>query len=260
MERQLALAREHIKNLKSAPADRGQQQSQPEQPQQQQQQHQHQQEQFESKGSFYSTLTIRRTKPTVVHDFSKARTNIRKYGHGIFKPPQQSQQPFTEPSKAFPMPDLPARHVGDELLRHYHTSIQATFPILHWPSFTQTYEKVYREGSLQNVPQIWAAILFAVFAFGALHHSIHDGYGYLETSKTLIDLWSLDIDIDYIRCALLSSIFLVEMNIKSAGWAWLGFAVRISQDIGLHSDIGTWSAIELEMRRRVWWSVYAYDR
>lgn len=158
------------------------------------------------------------------------------------------------------MPGLPARHVGDELLRHYHTSIQVTFPILHWPSFAQTYEEVYREGSLQNVPQIWAAILFVVFAFGALHHSIHDGYGYLETSKTLIDLWSLEFDIDYIRCALLSSIFLVEMNIKSAGWAWLGFAVRISQEIGLHSDIGTWSESELEMRRRVWWSVYAYDR
>lgn len=218
----------------------------------------------------------KRPKATIVHDFSKTRSNIRKYGHGIFNPPQTSQSPqspqsqqcqqqvFAErsiaSSSSSSMPDLPARHVGDELLRHYHTSIQVTFPILHWPSFTQKYEDVYREGSLQDVPQIWGALLFAVFAFGALHHSIQDGYAYLETSKTLINLWSLESDIDHVRCALLSSIFLVEMNIKSAGWAWLGFAIRISQEIGLHSDIGVGSVTELDMRRRVWWSIYAYDR
>lgn len=72
-------------------------------------------------------------------------------------------------------------------------------------------------------------------------------------------MWSEDLTLDHARAALLSSIFLVEMNLKSAGWIWIGLAVRISFDIGLHCEAGTWPAVETEMRRRVWWCVYACD-
>ena len=202
----------------------------------------------------------KRQKPTIVQDFSKTRSNVRRYGNGIFKPPQPPEQIGSRTPASPSIPELPLRRIADELLRHYQISIQGTLPIIHWPSFFKTYEEVYREGSLQHVPQIWSALLFAVLSFGTLRHSIHDKQGYFETSKSLIDLWAVDFSVDHVRCALLSSIFLVEMNLKSAGWAWLGFAVRISQDIGLHSDIGTWSATELDIRRRLWWSVYAFDR
>lgn len=202
----------------------------------------------------------KRHKPTIVQDFSKTRSNVRRYARDIFKPPQGSQSATFEVSAAPSIPELPLRHVGDELLRRYHTSVHIIFPIIHWPSFTQQYEEVYRDGSLQQAPRIWSALLFLVFGLGVLSRSLESGQGYLEASKTFADLCVKDFDLDYVRYALLSCLLLFEMNLKSAGWAWLGFAVRISQDIGLHSDIGTWSATELEMRRCVWWSVYAYDR
>lgn len=245
LEKQLAHARQQLSHLRSASTEGG-----------------------PSESSYYipplhltsDSHRSKRQKPTIVQDFSKTRSNVRRYGNGIFKPPQPSEQNVSRTPTSPSIPELPLRHVADELLRHYYISIQVTFPVIHWPSFTQTYEDVYREGSLQHVPQIWSALLFAVFSFGTLHSSIHDNQGYFETSKSMVDLWTVDFNVDHVRCALLSSIFLVEMNLKSAGWAWLGFAVRISQDIGLHSDIGTWSATELDIRRRLWWSVYACDR
>ncbi|MCJ1463241.1 hypothetical protein MMC07_001846 [Pseudocyphellaria aurata] len=245
LEKQLAHARQQLSHLRSASSEGG-----------------------ASEISYYAppqhptsdSHRNKRQKPTIAQDFAKTRFNVRRYGNGIFKPPQPPEPNASGTPTSPSIPELPLRHVADELLQHYYLSIQVTFPVIHWPSFTSTYEEVYREGSLQHVPQIWSALLFAVFSFGTLHRSINDDQGYFETSKSFIDLWAADFNVDHVRCALLSSIFLVEMNLKSAGWAWLGFAVRISQDIGLHSDIGTWSATELDIRRRLWWSVYACDR
>lgn len=245
LEKQLAHARQQISHLRSASTEGGPPES----------------VYYVPPHQLTSDLhRSKRQKPTIVQDFSKTRSNVRRHGNGIFKPPQPPEQIGSRTPASPSIPELPLRRIADELLRHYQISIQGTLPIIHWPSFTKTYEEVYLEGSLQHVPQIWSALLFAVFSFGTLRHSIHDKQGYFETSKSLIDLWAVDFSVDHVRCALLSSIFLVEMNLKSAGWAWLGFAVRISQDIGLHSDIGTWSATELDIRRRLWWSVYAFDR
>lgn len=206
----------------------------------------------------------KRQKPAVIHDFSRARKDITTFGRGIFKTPNSphGMGPLSQSSAS--LPELPPKHVADDLLQHYQNSIQLALPILHWPSFIQSYESIYREYSAQYVPRIQRALLFVVLAFSSLRHSLQSGQVYLERSKGLVDFWTEDLNIDHVRCALLSSLFLIEMNIKSAGWAWLGYSIRIAQDIGLHSDIssetGNRSPAEQEMRKRIWWSIYAYDR
>jgi hypothetical protein len=113
---------------------------------------------------------------------------------------------------------------------------------------------------------VWSSLLFAILAVGVLFStepSIHrpdQGKDFIETSRRLIDLWNDEFVIDHARAAILTSIFLTEMNLKSAAWTWLASAVRISQDIGLHAETGPWPMIEGEMRRRVWWGIYVWDR
>jgi len=186
-------------------------------------------------------------------------SNLAKFGRGIFKPPNLHQRASSPVSFSSSLPGLPPKDVADVLLHQFHFTLHPMLPILHWHSFQDRYEAVYRDGSLHNVPRIWSALLFAVFACGTLHRSWSDGQKYLEISRSLIDLWTEDLTLDHARTALLSSIFLIEMNLKSAGWTWIGFAVRVSFDIGLHCEAGTWPPIEEEMRRRVWWSIYTCD-
>ena len=202
----------------------------------------------------------KRQKSTVMPGFSRTRQNLKIYGHGIFKVPGSSSPIAPVVQSSTSSPELPPKKVGDELLDYYRDSIQLMLPIIDWPSLIQTYELAYKENSTQHIPRVRVALLFVVFAFGSLRHSLAVGWTYLEASKCLIDLWTEDFDLDYVRYAIFSSIFLVEMNLKSAGLAWLGFAGRIAQDIGLHSDFGNWTIEEQEMRRRVWWCIYAYDR
>ena len=189
------------------------------------------------------------------------RSSLQKIGAGLFKPPY----PYNVQASIKRLPDsglpgLPPRHLADQILGQYFVSFHQTLPILHWPSFINQFEAVYRDGSLRLVPCIWGALFFAVLACGTIQRVRQDGHYYLEISQKLVDPWDEDLYLDHARCALLRSIVLVENNYKSAGWVCLGSAVHIAQDIGLYCEAGKWPSAEEEMRRRVWWSIYTCDR
>jgi hypothetical protein len=209
----------------------------------------------------------RREPPPVIDGFDDVRKNIRNYSKGIFKPPPPYRMTGPQPKIAQSNLPLPAKHTADRLLANYHSWMHAHAPLLHFPTFMQEYEAVYRAGGFQQCPGIWVALFHAVLACGTLMEpqpsktvAETDGARYIETCLMSIDTWSDDLTLDRVRTALLLSVFFMEVNMQSPGWIWLGAAVRISQDIGLHTDSGVYPAMETEMRRRVWWCVYNWDR
>ncbi|KAH1450630.1 hypothetical protein KXX58_004774 [Aspergillus fumigatus] len=206
----------------------------------------------------------RRPKAPVLQDLSEARVNLRKYGRGILKVPSPYRQPGPKSLLTADPPRLPPKDVANHLLAQYYSCIHCVLPIIHWPSFMVEYENVYRNGSLVGVPREWAAVLFGVFACGSLHtldrNREEEGKEFIKTSCGVIDVWQDNFTLDQARCALLVSIFLYEVNSISASWVWIGSAVRIAQELGLHIESGPWPVVEREMRRRVWWGMYAWDR
>ncbi|KAK4989889.1 hypothetical protein LTR50_002937 [Elasticomyces elasticus] len=207
-----------------------------------------------------------------LHNFDGVRRNIRNYGRGIFKPPPPYRHPVSQRFIPHSAPEnmsasLPPRHVVDRLLLQYHGSVHLYAPLLHWPTFIQEYESYSRAGSFSTAPQIWVSMFFAVLACAALvdatpNAGARDGEGakFLETAIRTLNTWIDELTMDHARVSLLVSIYFCEANAKSAGWVWLGTAIRISQDIGLHCDYGPWPPLEAEMRRRVWWAIYNWDR
>ncbi|KAF9249823.1 transcriptional regulator family: Fungal Specific TF [Penicillium roqueforti] len=207
---------------------------------------------------------VRRSRAPIPQDFSDVRSNLRDYGQGIMKVPTPYRQQGAESLVTRNAPILPAKKIADQLLAQYFSCIHSVLPVLHWPIFIAEYEKVYRMGSLLGVSNEWAAVLFGVFACGVIHTNDEDreeqGKKYVRTSCGIIDVWHDVFNLDRARAALLASIFLYEVNSKSASWVWIGSAVRVAQEIGLHIDSGPWPAVEGEMRKRVWWGLYAWDR
>lgn len=206
----------------------------------------------------------RRNRPPVMQDLSDVRAHVRRYGRGIMKvpPPYRQLDPPSVLSSDVPL--LPLKAVADRLLGQYYACIHSVLPIIHWPSFVAEYEKVYQTGSLRGAYREWTAVLFGVFACGAMHtldrNKQRDAREYLSVSNSVVDVWRDDFTPDQARVTLLMSISLYEMNSKSASWVWLSSAVRVAQDIGLHLESGPWSALEGEMRKRLWWGIYAWDR
>ena len=207
---------------------------------------------------------VRRSKAPIPQDFSDVRSNLRHYGRGILKVPTPYRAQGAESLVTGNAPDLPPKNLADHLLAQYFNCVHSVLPVLHWPIFTAEYEKVYRSGSLLGVSNEWAAVLFGVFACGAIHttepNREEEGKKYVRTSCGIIDVWHDNFNLDRARAALLASIFLYEVNSKSASWVWIGSAIRVAQEIGLHIDSGPWPAVEGEMRKRVWWGLYAWDR
>ncbi|KAL2824113.1 fungal-specific transcription factor domain-containing protein [Aspergillus cavernicola] len=206
----------------------------------------------------------RRPRAPVSQDLSNARANLRNYGKGIWKVPTPYRQPDSKSLLTADPPPLPPQDVAHHLLAQYHAHIHYTIPVLHWPTFMKEYEEVYHRGTLLGVTREWAAVLFGVFACGSLHTSDpkreEKGKEFVRISCGVIDVWQDCFTLDQARAALLVSMFLYEVNSKSASWVWNGSAVRVAQEIGLHLESGPWPALEGEMRKRVWWGMYTWDR
>lgn len=192
-------------------------------------------------------------------DSSRIELNLNRYGRGIFNTPDshvRTTKPAAIPVSAL---ELPPKRVADGLLRQYNSNLHSIFPVLHWPSFQKQYDAVYAQQSLSDVPHIWAGLLFSVFAIGSLQETAGESQKYLEISISQVDLMIENFNLDHARVALLISICLTERNRKAAGSLWLGIASRIAYDLGLHCSRDTFSPWEAEMRRRVWWSIYAWE-
>lgn len=202
--------------------------------------------------------------PNFNHNLSDACSNMRLYGQGlVYFPPTPSYVPPPQ-TITTDAPVLPSSSIVDALLKPYLSCVHSVFPLFHWPTFLNDYDRTCRAGSFHGAPRGWVAVFFSALACGSLHSVdaslISKGKEYLQTSVNLIDLWQDCFTIEQVQASILISMFLYEFNLKSASWVWLGSAVRIAQDLGLHAQCGEWSALEAETRRRLWWSLYAWER
>ncbi|KAJ5925913.1 hypothetical protein N7454_007423 [Penicillium verhagenii] len=206
----------------------------------------------------------RRPKISITEDLSNVRLNVRQHGRGVIKVPTPYQQQPVKSLVSGDVPPLPPKEIADNLIAQYYNCIHSDLPVLHWPSFRAEYDRVYGKGTIAGFSTEWAAVLFGVFACGALHTVDHNreeqGKEFVRISCGIIDVWQDIFSLDRARAALLASIFLYEVNSKSASWVWIGSAVRVAQEIGLHIESGPWPALEGEMRKRLWWGLYTWDR
>jgi len=203
--------------------------------------------------------------PRAMKNFFKVRRNIRNYGRGIFKPPQLYRMPPVQIMCQDDGPDIPPKHLADRLLAQYKMGLHPFAPLLHWPTFQGEVDNLYRTGSFKGGRKIWVAVFFAVLACGTLfNETIHKdepaGFTYLEAGVQHINSMSDGVTIDHARATLLMSVYFSDRSLRSAAWIWLGAAVRTAQECGLHQDPGQGPPMQVEMRRRVWWSIYNWDR
>jgi ribosomal protein L37AE/L43A len=209
----------------------------------------------------------RRPSPPVLEGFETVQANIRTFGKGIFKPPPPHRHFGPQPTYPYHTHILPPKHLADHLISLYRGSVHLYAPHLHMPTFMQEYEDLYRIGNFERSRHIWVALFYAVLACGTLMDSRpmntseeSEGAQYLKRCMDSMNTWTDELTLDHVRMSLLISIYFVEVNLRSPAWVWLGAAVRISQDLGLNYDPATYSPLDTEMRRRVWWSVYNWDR
>jgi hypothetical protein len=174
---------------------------------------------------------------------------------------------------------LPRRPLADDLLHAYFTFAHDFLPIFHRPAFERKYESLWtsRAPSPHYSPHehiedgIFLATLNVCFALGSLFSElINDedrettGEQFYQRSRALTNFDVCDhSSLLAVRLQLVTSLYLQTTSHTSRCWNVVGMAIRLAQNLGLHKDPNVYhdyGNLEVELKRRVWYSCVVMDR
>lgn len=198
------------------------------------------------------------------HDLSIARAHLSDVGRGILKPLIVPSALEHSPRTSATPSVLPPPDIVQPCLESYFECVQRRVPVVHWPTFCRNIQKLYSQDDNAERDRELVALTCAVLGLGAFFSPDTRirarSEKLMQSAASQIDTWTDNIGLDQCLATFLLSMYMAENNTKSTSWVWLGAAIRIAQDKGLHVQGGTWSPIEGELRKRIWWSLYVSDR
>lgn len=170
--------------------------------------------------------------------------------------------------------DLPPRHTCDALIDAYFQTVHWFSLVVYEPKFRVRYHHIMENREADITDQPFLMLLLMVLAMGCWY-----GPGVLDAGTvSAADLGSMRVAyikiirssfidlideecLEFVQlCALLGSYWLYWGKPRSS-FSILGAATKTSQALGLHRNPSRRLAFEdAEERKRVWWTIYTWDR
>ncbi|KAI9281686.1 fungal-specific transcription factor domain-containing protein [Umbelopsis sp. AD052] len=200
----------------------------------------------------------------------------------VVKP--QTQQPVQVPIKEQDpvlalIARLPLDEHAEEALKLFKTHRNSLNYNVHWPSFTERYQRMLTDGTASSS---FVGLVAAVMASGKqvlsqTTRSVAQRQKYIQCALNLYqisvnaleltDASDVPYDLDYLRAGTLQCEFSLHCHdrnpIERRTWPRLGSLITIAMQLGLHRDpeiFDSFSPFEREMRRRMWWNIYICDQ
>lgn len=136
-------------------------------------------------------------------------------------------------------------------------------------TFIEELDAVYQHEAQPSIP--WLCKLYALLALGEFYshrkktidsHSIPGTAYYLKAISLLQDMYE-DATVIQVETLILISCFTNGLGRVKAAYTYTGIAMRLALILGLHRSVpasSEISAVERENRRRIWWTLYHFDR
>ena len=170
--------------------------------------------------------------------------------------------------------DIPSRDITNLLLDSYLKSTHWFIMVIHEPTLRAELDEITTSGTVQQTRLSFVAVILVILAFGSKYMSDDDaqalgpGFDRYELEKTLIrkvEEKFLDIcdsgDIESVQTGLLLSAYYVYFGKPNRASIVYDATLSCTKALGLHRE-SSWGEIDTltrEIRRRVWWAVYAGD-
>lgn len=164
-----------------------------------------------------------------------------------------------------PLP-LPSRDMATQLADAYFSVIHPQFPVLHRPTWLRMLEQAYAPGETDPVVGFH---VFMVLALGAMVLSARlrarvPGESYCLSALEYYPGLNLENSIQGVQCLLLLLIFTMHNPYMRLNVWYLNYhCLAALLDLGLQRNISTRSGISLleqEMRARIFWVIFSFDR
>ncbi|KAJ6127264.1 hypothetical protein N7523_002876 [Penicillium sp. IBT 18751x] len=206
--------------------------------------------------------------PNEVRNESSANTAVFMFGDKPYSHPQDVD--FT----------LPSFETAMELVAIYFDYSMVTYRFLHRGSVEKWVKQVYESKiSMSNLPVgnmvARTTIVLMIFAIGTIHNDLDpedlvDGHGESErwyaASKFMSSLESGPPRLETIQARLIQCLYLLSSSRANECWYSFGTALQIVTALGLHRKCPVKPSkkvctyFELELRKRIFWSVYTLDK
>lgn len=186
---------------------------------------------------------------------------------------------------------LPDAATQEQLLEIYFAYVHPALPILHKKSFLEELNAIRQCGNSFNPPSpsqfgrrrlhISPLLLLAMFSVAARYTSTHDsdkppsesamwtaGDVYLGKAKRLLDSSYSSSRPATCQALLLMGYREIGIGAMAQAWLYIGMAIRMAQDLGLHKNADQWThggallftPVELQERRRIWYACVIMDK
>lgn len=167
-----------------------------------------------------------------------------------------------------PRAQLPPRHLAHGFIQHYFDKIFPLTPCLSEPSFFLSLDMVYKnDPKTTNFDRF---VVFMVLAVGTLSLSrsrtssaAQQAACFVKTALDYVEGVISPATIMGVQATLLLLQYSMLEPTHFNSWYLIGVASRIAIDIGLHHEnakVLKLKASELDLRRRIFYCVYSYDR
>ncbi|KAJ5906148.1 uncharacterized protein N7473_003064 [Penicillium subrubescens] len=185
-------------------------------------------------------------------------------------------KPYSHPQDVDFM--LPSFETAMELVAVYFDFSMVTYRFLHRGSVENWVKQVYESHiSISNLPVgvmvARTAIVLMIFAVSTLHHKdppptngISQSERWYAASKYMLSLESGPPRLETIQVRLIQCLYLLSSSRANECWYSFGTALQVVTALGLHRKFPVklskngCSHFELELRKRVFWSVYTLDK
>ena len=163
--------------------------------------------------------------------------------------------------------DLPPRHISDALVEVFFAKVHRDYPVFHRAPFQTTYESMWARSPEVNPAWLMSLYMVIVLALevspdnGARGQRLAAKSRYLSKVKTLFPEVIVGCTLAHVQALMLYCLHLHISRERNACWNIAGSAIRIAVAIGLHRNGSNLkcSPLERELRKRVWWTLYAFE-
>lgn len=163
---------------------------------------------------------------------------------------------------------LPARYAATPLIQHYLTNIFALLPVCEEAALYASVDAIYQKGDVATPWDKWTVRMVLAIAClsqseqrGDTHYS--DAVGHVNAALENAEDVLHPGYVTSIQALVLFTIYATMDPHHFDSWTLIGAASRAMVDLGMHQDPSRNVAVakgKLEVRRRVYWCVYALDR
>lgn len=164
---------------------------------------------------------------------------------------------------------LPPRHEATYTVQHYFDNFFVLYPFFQEASFFASLDAVYSSHGAVSTPfdYFLVRMVLGIAHAGKLEQRGDSNYlaaiGHVAAALSLSEHVLRPGSIQSVQALLLLHEYAMIDPHHFDSWSLIGAASRAMVDIGLHQDPPKGSAIsktKLDLRRRVFWCVYAFDR